>query len=176
MEKIKKELIEWIKTIAISIVIAMVITSFIRPTLVQGTSMYPTLGDKDYLIVNRMAYKSKLPDHGDIVIFKSELERDNGKKKDLVKRVVGVEGDHIEIHDGEVYLNGVLLEEKYLHDVVTNGNVDVDIPEGYVFAMGDNRPNSVDSRDSRVGLVSKENLVGKAFLRLYPFNRVGVLE
>lgn len=176
MGKIKNELLEWIKTIGVSVVIAMIITTFVRPTLVQGTSMYPTLGDKDYLIVNRMSYKSNLPKRGDIVIFKSELPRENGKTKDLVKRVIGLEGDHISVHDGNVYLNNELLDEMYLHDVQTDGEVDIDIPEGFIFAMGDNRPNSVDSRDSRVGLISKDKLIGKAFLRLYPFNRIGLLE
>lgn len=173
-DKIKREIIEWIKIIVTSLVIALVITHFIRPTLVQGSSMYPTLEEKDYLIINRVAYKREEPQRGDIIVFKTELLQDNGKKKDLVKRVIGLPGDHIKINDQEVYLNGELLEEEYiLPTVVTEGNIDITIPEGTIFVMGDNRQHSMDSRDPDVGLVKIDDIMGKVIVRLLPFNKIG---
>ena len=173
-DKIKREIIEWIKIIVTSLVIALVITHFIRPTLVQGSSMYPTLEEKDYLIINRVAYKREEPKRGDIIVFKTELLQDNGKKKDLVKRVIGLPGDHIKINAQEVYLNGELLEEEYISPtVVTEGNIDITIPEGTIFVMGDNRQHSMDSRDPDVGLVKIDDIMGKVIVRLLPFNKIG---
>ena len=86
-EKFKKELIEWIKVIATALVFAFIITQFIRPTLVRGESMYPTLVENDYLIINRMAYKIGEPKDGDIIVFKTNLLQDDGKPKDLVKEL-----------------------------------------------------------------------------------------
>lgn len=173
-DKIKKEIVEWIKIIVTSLVIALVITTFVRPTLVQGSSMYPTLQEKDYLIINRVAYNSKAPEKGDIIVFKTNLLQDNGKKKDLVKRVIALPGDHIKISNNEVYINGKLLDEDYLSQtVITEGDIDTTIPEGYIFVMGDNRQNSMDSRDQEVGLVSMDDIMGKVVFRLLPLNRIG---
>ena len=85
-EKLKKEAVEWIKIIATALVFAFIITQFIRPTLVKGESMYPTLEENDYLIINRLAYKIGQPKEGDIIVFKTDLLQSNGKTKDLVKR------------------------------------------------------------------------------------------
>ena len=92
-EKLKKEIFEWIKVFALAIVFAFIITQFIKPTLVRGDSMYSTLEEGDYLIINRMSYKFKEPEHGDIIVFESDLKQDDGSSKDLVKRVIGVGGD-----------------------------------------------------------------------------------
>ncbi|MFR9070909.1 signal peptidase I [Paeniclostridium hominis] len=172
-KNIKKEIIEWIKIIAVSLVIALIITHFVRPTLVQGSSMYPTLEEKDYLIINRIAYDHKEPKRGDIIVFKTDLLQDNGKAKDLVKRVIAVPGDHIKITDNKVYINGKLQDEKYIHGAKTEGDIDMTIPKGYVFAMGDNRENSMDSRDPQVGIVKESDIMGKVMVRLLPFNKIG---
>ncbi len=176
MSKFTKEIIEWVKTIAISLVIALIITTFIRPTLVKGYSMYPTLEENDYLIINRIPYTTHTPAKGDIVVFKSHLTQENGKEKDLVKRIIGVPGDKIKIVDGKVYVNDVEQKEAYINGEYTDGYVDTIIPDGFVFAMGDNRPNSLDSRDSRVGLVKIDDIIGRAFVRLYPFSKIGLLK
>lgn len=172
MSDLKKEVIDWIKTIAISLIIAFVITSFVRPTLVKGFSMFPTLEENDYLIINRIAYNGEYPSRGDIVVFKSDLLQENGKKKDLVKRIIAVPGDRIIVAQGQVYLNGTLLEEGYINGDYTDGSVDIEVPEGYVFAMGDNRPNSMDSRDSRIGVVPVDHIIGKVVVRLFPFDKI----
>lgn len=172
-KNIKKEILEWAKIIITSLVIALVITHFVRPTLVQGSSMYPTLEEKDYLIINRVAYNHKEPKRGDIIVFKTDLVQANGKEKDLVKRVIALPGDQIKITDNKVYLNGKLQDEKYIHGEKTEGDIDMVIPEGYVFAMGDNRENSMDSRDPEVGIVNENDIMGKVMIRLYPFNKIG---
>lgn len=174
-KKVKKEILEWTKTIILSLVIALVITTFIKPTIVKNYSMIPTLDENNFLIVNRLLYNLGTPKRGDIVVFKSPLKTVTGKDKLLIKRVIALPGEEIIISDGEVYINGEYLEEPYLVDTYTEGNIDMTIPEGKIFAMGDNRRNSLDSRDDVLGLVDMDDIVGKAFLRLYPFNRVGFL-
>lgn len=171
--EMKKEIIEWVKTIVTAVVLALIITTFIRPTLVKGVSMVPTLEQNNYLLLYRMAYVGdKMPKHGDIVVFKSHLTLDNGEEKDLVKRVIAVGGDHIVITGGKVYVNDQLLQEDYINGDFTNDEVDEIIPEGTIFAMGDNRMNSRDSRDPMVGVIKKDAIIGKVFVRLFPFNKI----
>lgn len=171
--EIKKEIFEWVKVILMAIVLAVIITSFVRPTLVRGSSMENTLLPNDYLLVNKMAYKGdKHPEYGDVIVFKSDLLQTNGKEKDLVKRVIAVEGDRILVTGGQVYRNDQLLDEPYTKDGYTDYEVDIIVPTGHIFAMGDNRLNSTDSRDSSVGPVPLDKVVGKVFVRLFPFNRI----
>lgn len=175
-EKFKKEAIEWSKVIVTALIFAFIITQFIRPTLVKGESMYPTLVENDYLIINRMAYKFNEPKKGDIIVFKTNLLQEDGKPKDLVKRVIAVGGDHIKIEDSKVYVNDKLLDEPYIHDNYTEGNIDMVIPEGEVFTMGDNREQSLDSRYEDVGLVDDKDIMGKVMVRLFPFNKIGLVK
>ncbi|AOY76325.1 signal peptidase I [Clostridium formicaceticum] len=172
----KKEIIEWIKTIVLSLVIALIITTFIKPTIVKNYSMVPTLDENNFLIVNRLLYKQGTPKRGDIIVFRSPLKTAAGKDKLLIKRIIALPGEEIVIRDGNVFIDGEYLEEPYLvEDSYTEGTVDLVIPEGKIFAMGDNRENSLDSRDDILGLVDMEDVIGKAFLRLYPLNRMGFL-
>ena len=175
-EKVKKEIFEWIKVFALAIVFAFIITQFIKPTLVRGDSMYSTLEEGDYLIINRMSYKFKEPERGDIIVFKSDLQQDDGSKKDLVKRVIGVSGDTVKIEDYKVYVNGEELIEPYINNEVTEGNIDTVVPENSVFVLGDNREVSLDSRYDSVGFINNSDILGKVFFRLYPFNKIGLLE
>ena len=175
-DKIKKEAIEWIKVIATALVFAFIITQFVRPTLVRGESMYPTLEESDYLIINRMAYKTGEPEDGDIIVFSTQLLQENGNTKDLVKRIIAVEGEHIKIEDSKVYVNDKLIDEPYIHNNYTEGNVDIVIPKDKVFAMGDNREKSLDSRYEDVGLVDEKDIMGKVVIRLFPFNKIGKVD
>jgi signal peptidase I, bacterial type len=171
-----------IKDIIIAVVIVLAITSVIKPTIVKEESMLDTLQENNYLFVNKMAYKFKdHPDRGDIIVFKSDLpNEDNGGKKLLIKRVIGVEGDVISFEDDQVYRNGELLKEDYIYEEepayrdYPNGE-SFTVGEDQIFAMGDHRSVSCDSRSESVGMVSEESVVGKAFLRLYPFNEIGTL-
>lgn len=172
----KKEIFEWVKTIVISVIIALMITMFIRPTLVKGHSMYPTLEPNNYLIINKIPYMIHEPERGDIVVFKSSLKTLNGKEKDLIKRVIAVEGDELVVNDGKTYLNGEEIKENYINENYTGGEVDIKVPKGQVFVMGDNRGNSLDSRDERVGTVEVRTIRGKVLVRLFPFNKIGAVE
>ena len=157
-----------IKDIIVAAVLAAVILTFIRPTIVKQTSMQDTLNPNDYVIMARRAYAGdKEPKRGDIIIFKSELKDERGKDKLLIKRVIGLPGD------GSVYINGKEYREDYLKDGYTTGSVNkLKVPEGEYFAMGDNRVVSVDSRYSEVGCIKKSAIKGKAILRLFPFNKI----
>ena len=169
----KKEFIEWIKTIVFAVILAFLISFFITPTIVRGESMYPTLQNSNYLIINKTAYWFSKPSKGDIIVFKSHIKDENGNDKDLVKRVIGVPNDHIVVRDGNVYINDELQSENYINGDYTDGDVDIIVPEDEVFAMGDNRPNSFDSRAQEVGTVKiKDEIIGKVVVRLYPFNEI----
>ncbi|KAB3525463.1 signal peptidase I [Alkaliphilus serpentinus] len=171
---------EWVKTIALSVVVALIITAFIKPTIVRQQSMSPTLQEYDLLIINRLLYKRGEPKNGDIVVFQSNIKSGFGQDRLLIKRIIAVPGDELLIEDGLVYLNGSLLDEPYLiHGLYTDGKSvegeTIVIPEGKIFAMGDNRVNSMDSRDESIGLVDVDEILGKAFVRLYPFNKLRLL-
>lgn len=166
----------WAKDIAIAVVIAVLILQVIRPTIVKEHSMLNTLNENDYLIVSKQAYLFNPPHYKDIIVFKSKLTTDDGKNKLLIKRVIGLPGETIQISDGKVYIDGKLLVEDYTKDPITSGDVGpLLIPDGKLFVMGDNRGNSADSRDERVGLVDDKTIYGEAVFRLYPFNNIGTI-
>lgn len=163
-----------IKDIIVAAILAAVVISFVRPTIVKQTSMQDTLNPNDYIIMYRRAYSGdKEPKRGDIVIFKSELQDENGKNKLLIKRVIGLPGDKITINDGKVYINDKEYYESYLKDGYTTGSVNnFKVPKGEYFVMGDNRVVSIDSRYSEVGCVKKDAIKGRAVLRLFPFTKI----
>ena len=181
-EKKNSFLKDFIKDIIIAIVIVLAITAVIKPTIVKEDSMLDTLQSNNYLFVNKMAYKFKdHPNRGDIIVFKSELpNEEQGGKKLLIKRVIGVEGDVISFEDDQVYRNGKLLDEDYLYKEepsfrnYPNGQ-SFTVGEDEIFAMGDHRSVRWDSRSSEVGMVPEDSVVGKAFIRLYPFDEMGLL-
>lgn len=167
---------DFLKTIILALLIAILITSFIKPTLVKGYSMYPTIEPNSYMIVNKIPYIKGTPEHGDIVVFKAHIYMENGEEKDLIKRVMGVPGDRISVSDGVVYRNGQALKEDYTYDGVTPGNLEeITVSENCIFVMGDNRGNSLDSRDPSIGQVEMKDILGKVVLRLYPFDEIGFL-
>ena len=163
-----------IKDIIVAAILAAVVISFVRPTIVKQTSMQDTLNPNDYIIMYRRAYSGdKEPKRGDIVIFKSDLQDENGKNKLLIKRVIGLPGDKITINDGKVYINDKEYDESYLKDGYTTGSVNnFKVPKGEYFVMGDNRVVSIDSRYSEVGCIKKDAIKGRAVLRLFPFTKI----
>ena len=176
-QSVKNSIIEWVKVFGLAIVLAFVITLFIKPTLVSGDSMLPTLHENDYLIINKIGYKIGEPKNGDVIVFKSDLEKNDGTTKDLVKRIIGVAGDKVVIKDGKVYLNDKLLDETYLSEGMdTTGDVDIVVPEGKLFVLGDNREVSLDSRYEQVGLVDVNDVEGKVLVRRYPFNDISLIK
>lgn len=166
---------EWVRDIAIAILIAVLILQFIKPTIVKESSMEPTLYENHYIFLSKQAYTLfGDPERGDIVVFHSDLTRADGAEKLLIKRVIGLPGDTVSILDGKVYINGEEYEEPYIKDGYTNGYIEgLVVPSGYLFCMGDNRLVSIDSRDDRVGCIEKSRIVGKAVFRLAPFSLIG---
>jgi signal peptidase I len=175
---------EFIKDVIIAFIIVIAVSAVIKPTIVKESSMEPTLYENNYLLVNKLAYLTKdHPEYGDIIIFKSQLDNDDHSvKKLLVKSVIGIEGDNIEIKGYNVYRNGKLLSELYTNPISeaeceANSSFELSctVPSNQLFVMGDNRVVSLDSRSESVGFVGEEDVIGKAFIKLYPFNEITLL-
>ena len=178
-ETLIREAREW----AQSILVALVLTLFIRHYFVQAFkipsgSMRPTLVEGDKLFVNKLGYRLHSPERGDIVVFKYPQD----PKKDFIKRLVAFEGEIVEIKDGKVLINGKVLDDPetfgkfyyYNHDPFGGPYEKIQVPEGSYYVLGDNSANSTDSRFW--GFVPKKNLLGKAVLRWWPPKRIGRLE
>ena len=166
----------WFRDIIIACIIAFAVMQFVKPTIVKESSMQPTLYENNYIFLSKQAYKFSSPKRGDIIVFHTALKTQDGQEKLLIKRVIGLPGDVISVAEGHVYLNDDLLEEPYLLEEDTPGAIEsARVPEGELFVMGDNRRVSVDSRSETVGFVPIEEVVGKAFFRLYPFDEITTL-
>lgn len=170
----KKEALDWVISIAVAIVIALVIKTYVFTLVrVDGPSMNPTLTNGDVLYANRFMYK---PAVGDIIIFRPP----NSPKTPYIKRVIAVGGQTVDVNGEEhtVTVDGVVLDEDYIAEPLeSSGTMEYPctVPEGYIFVMGDNRNNSRDSRDATVGLIPLGNVIGKAEFRLLPFSDFGSL-
>lgn len=159
MKNFIKELIPYV----IIIVVVVLIRSFIvTPVQVDGNSMYPTLKNNEILLLKKYDKKYK---RFDIVV----LNYNNSK---LIKRIIGLPGEHIEYKDNKLYINGKYIKENFKRNTETSDfEIDKKIPKGYYFVMGDNRDNSTDSRI--IGVISKNDLEGVSDIALFPFDRFG---
>ena len=164
---------DYAKVIILALLISFGIKTFVvTSTIVDGRSMNPTVNNGDRLMVNKLFFMKKNITRGDIIDFYVP-----SAKKYYLKRVIGVEGDTVEIIKDRVYLNGEMLEENYVSTNVTtphNENTKWVVPQGHVFVLGDNRSNSRDGRD--LGTIPRSDIVGKIVLRYYPFNNFGGLK
>jgi signal peptidase I len=154
-------LIDLVETLVLSVALFLGINAVTARVLVEGFSMRPTLDNGEYVLVNKMAYRSSLPEYGDIVVFHFPVDPD----QDFIKRVIGLPGDEIAISDGKVVVNGFSLTEPYIAaSPLYAGKWTV--PAGHIFVLGDNRNNSSDSHSW--GPVPMENVVGKAIVVYWP--------
>ena len=156
---LKQEIIEWVVTLAVALVIATVVRTFIfEPVRVDGNSMYPTLKHGEVMIVSKMSYRfGGEPELFDVVI----CHYPGRGNTNFVKRIVGLPGDTVEIADGYLLVNGVAYDEKFLHERPVGNYGPITIPEGQYFVMGDNRNNSNDSRNPAYGPLDRKQIVGK---------------
>ncbi len=165
---------ELLKDIIIAVVIALVVIQFIRPTIIKESSMEATLYENNYVFLSKQAYIFGEPSYEDIIVFKSTLVNEKGKQKLLIKRVIGLPGDTIEVKDNKLIRNGEEINEPYIKEPgVIPGEVNVTVPDGQLFVMGDNRRVSIDSRYEEVGCVDIDDVAGKAFFRLLPLKDMG---
>ena len=168
---ISASLYDWVSSIIVAVVAVVILLTFcFRLIDVDGTSMEPTLINTDKVVVTNLFYT---PNNGDVVVISHGEVYD----KPLVKRVIATEGQtlSIDFENSKVYVDGNLLDEPYIQGLTVKGNTDIPgvIPEGKVFVMGDNRPVSLDSRYSEVGLIDEESIIGKAQLVIVPHNYKG---
>ena len=175
----KRGVLEYLVILVVAFVLVFgVIKPFVVEAFrVPSESMVPTLEVRDRFLANKFVYRFTEPERGDIVVFQSVEPNDKGEFDTLVKRVVGLPGDVIEVRSGSLLVNGEPRDEPYLNiDVVADINAPYgpkEVPEGTFFALGDNRGNSLDSRF--YGPVPMENLKGEAFVRFWPISRAEVL-
>ena len=153
----------WGISIAVAIVLGILISIIIRTFLfdviiIHGTSMMPTLIDNEKIIINKIGYRISEPDYGDVILFKHD------ENENYIKRIIGKEGDTIEIKDSLVYRNGKVLDEPYISADKYGDFLKVTVPKGRYFVLGDNRAISLDSRYKSVGNVKRENIIGKTIL------------
>jgi len=163
---------DFIKTIAVIVILAFVIRVFIiQPFIVEGESMEPTFKTKDYLITEKVSYRFRPPQRGEVVIFNPP----DRSTENYIKRIIGLPGDQIEIKEGNIYVNKEKLIEPYLNSI---DKTLVSQKEGYTtvlkddeyFVMGDNRSHSRDSRE--IGSIPKQNVVSKVWFRLLPLDQI----
>lgn len=142
-----------------------------RAFTVEGPSMLPTLHSGERVVVERVTYLFREPHRGEVIVFRYPLN----PREYFVKRVVGLPGDRVAIKDGYLWVNGQRVEEDYINARALRNFPEVEVPEGHYFVMGDNRNNSEDSRDPRVGFIPRELVVGRAIWRYWPVERITVL-
>lgn len=165
MRRNKSQLREWIESIIIAVIIALVIKAFFIETIqVDGSSMLPTLNNGERLVVNKIGYILGKPEKGDIVIFKYPAN----PSLIFIKRIIGVSGDTVEIRNHKVFVNGYELDETYIMEKTIANYPAATVPENTVFVLGDNRNYSKDSRYPDVGFVPLKNVKGEAFIKIWP--------
>ncbi len=193
----KKELISWIRLIAVAVVLSLFLTNFVivNATIPSG-SMEDTIHPGDRVLGFRFSYWFSDPQRGDIVVFKYPVDKALGKDTNYIKRIIGLPGETVEIRNAQIFINGeeTPLEEDYLKEewLVRNDGYTFEIPENCYLMMGDNRNNSSDSRywaekaiesglastkeeAMAFSYVSKDLILGKAYFRYWPLNKISSL-
>lgn len=167
-----------LESIVVALAIFVVIYLFLyQPHQVKGGSMEPNFHDGEYILTDKISYRFGDPQLGDVVVFKSP----QNKEIDYIKRIIGVPGDRVQLLKGVFYINGKKLEENYIppENFLYGGSFlregeEIVVPNNHYFVVGDNRPRSSDSREW--GPIEKTDIIGRSFMRYFPFNRFGLIE
>ncbi len=172
-------LFEVVETLVLTLVIFLVIQNFVaQPYRVQQQSMEHTLEPDQYVLVDKLTPRFDDFKRGDIVVFNPPAGWVQSDGTPYIKRVIGIGGDTIDIHDGKVFVNGIALDEPYVYEgqptTASDGQSTWVVPQGDLFVMGDHRENSADSRV--FGPISRSSVIGRAWLRYWPFNTFGILQ
>ena len=173
---VMRELLGMLAYVGIVLAITFLIITFVgQRTHVSGESMENTLDDGDQLIVDKLTYRFHDPERFDIIVFPFRY-KDNTY---YIKRIIGLPGETVQIVDGEIYINGELLEESYGREVMQDAGLAAEpITQGddEYFVLGDTRNYSSDSRDPSVALIHRKEIIGRAWLRIWPLNSFGILK
>lgn len=179
MNKAMKEMISTLLYLLMVLCLTWFIIQFVgQRTEVEGGSMEPTLYNGDNLIVDKISYRFRDPERFDIIVFPFQYK----EKTYYIKRIIGLPGETVQIDlQGNIYINGELLAEGYGREVIRPENIGlamepVVLGEDEYFVLGDNRNNSSDSRIEAVGNIKRKDIIGRAWLRIWPFERFGILK
>lgn len=160
------------------VILAWIVTMFVRPITADGSAMLPGISDGEVIIVSKQNYSSVrgAPEFQQVVAFQSDFIDEGEKGDNTIRRVIGLPGDRIEIRNGRVYRNGEFLEEPYISGT-TEGEVGpLTLGEEEIFVLADNREGSIDSRDPRVGPLSMRDLRGYCAVTVWPFRAIGIID
>ncbi len=165
----------WIFYLAAAFICAGLTVRYVgERTQVSGDSMYPTVEDGDNLIVDKLSYRFTDPDRFDIIVFPFRYQEDTF----YIKRIIGLPGETVQIRDGMIYINGRKLEENYGRGIIGNPGLaseQITLGQDEYFVLGDNRNNSSDSREPSVGNISRSDIIGRAWFRIWPLSGFGFL-
>ena len=176
MKQILKEVLGTsIYLLAVLALTYLVIAFVGQRTVVQGQSMENTLEDGDNLIVDKLSYRFRDPERYDIIVFPYQ----HAENTYYIKRIIGLPGETVQVIDGYMYINGKKLDEHYGAEVMEDPGIaaePIKLGDDEYFVLGDNRNHSSDSRVASVGVLTRDMLIGRAWVRIYPFNKIGVIK
>jgi signal peptidase I len=183
-KKLGQFVLDTIQAIVLALSIFIIVYLFLfQPHQVKGSSMYPNFHNGEFLLTNKITYHLGVPQRGDVIVFKApESEPCAEIECEYIKRIIAIPGDRVKVIGGHIYINGQLLDESsYLPSdyYTTSGSFLVEgvekvIPEGYYLPLGDNRPYSRDGRE--FGPIPRQSIVGKAWVRYWPLNKLGIVK
>ena len=179
MNKVMKEMISTLVYLLGVLCLTWLVITFVgQRTEVDGSSMEPMLSNGDNLIVDKISYRFRDPQRYDIIVFPFQYQENTY----YIKRIIGLPGETVQIdQQGNIYINGELLQENYGREVIRADTVGIDanpivLGEDEYFVMGDNRNNSTDSRTEIVGNIRRGDIIGRAWVRIWPLDKIGVLK
>ena len=177
MNKVLKDVLNISIYILVILVLTYCAVVFLgQRTSVIGSSMEPTLSDGDNLIVDKITYRFREPERFDIIVFPYQYT----KNTYYIKRIIGLPGEKVRIdEEGRIYINGEVLKESYGKETIVDAGLaaeEITLGNDEYFVMGDNRNDSADSRFVSVGNIKRQNIMGRAWLRIYPFKKFGILK